>query len=87
MFSVALPIALAALSPAAPATSIISNAAIAVYFSPEEDCGAFAVRAIDNAEAEILVGAYRLTTGSGIAMRTRKRDRAASCREGAGLDR
>ena len=35
-------------------------------FSPEEDCAAFAVRAIDNAEREILVGAYGLTTGSGI---------------------
>jgi hypothetical protein len=34
--------------------------------SPEEDCAAFAVRAIDNAEREILVGAYGLTTGSGI---------------------
>src|SRR6266446_9496763 len=31
----------------------------------EEDCAVFAVRAIDNAESEILVGAYRLTTGSG----------------------
>jgi phosphatidylserine/phosphatidylglycerophosphate/cardiolipin synthase-like enzyme len=34
--------------------------------SPEEDCAAFAVRAIDDAEREILVGAYGLTTGSGI---------------------
>jgi hypothetical protein len=32
---------------------------------PEEDC-AFAVRAIENAEREILVGPYGLTTGSGI---------------------
>ena len=29
---------------------------------PEEDCAAFAARAIDNAEREILVGAYGLTT-------------------------
>jgi len=43
-----------------------SGAAIAVCFAPEEDCAAFAVRAIDNAEPEILVGAYGLTTGSGI---------------------
>jgi phosphatidylserine/phosphatidylglycerophosphate/cardiolipin synthase-like enzyme len=35
-------------------------------FSPEEDCAAFAVRATDNAEREILVAAYGLTTGSGI---------------------
>ena len=40
--------------------------AIAVCFSPEEDCAAFAVRAIDNAQGEIVVGAYGLTTGSGI---------------------
>jgi phosphatidylserine/phosphatidylglycerophosphate/cardiolipin synthase-like enzyme len=32
----------------------------------EEDCAAFAVRAIDNAESEILVSAYGLTTGFGI---------------------
>ena len=66
MFSIALPLALAALSPALPAASVTSGAAIAVCFSPEEDCAAFAVRAIDNAEREILVGAYGLTTGSGI---------------------
>jgi phosphatidylserine/phosphatidylglycerophosphate/cardiolipin synthase-like enzyme len=39
---------------------------MAVCFTPEEDCAAFAIRAIDNAEREILVGAYGLTTGSGI---------------------
>ena len=66
MFSIALPLALATLSPALPAASVASGAAIAVCFSPEEDCAAFAVRAIDNAEREILVGAYGLTTGSGI---------------------
>jgi phosphatidylserine/phosphatidylglycerophosphate/cardiolipin synthase-like enzyme len=48
------------------AASVASNAAIAVCFSPEEDCAAFALRAIDNAEREILVGGYGLTTGSGI---------------------
>ena len=52
--------------PTTPAASVASNAAIAVCFSPEEDCAAFAVRAIDNAEREILVAAYGLTTGSGI---------------------
>jgi phosphatidylserine/phosphatidylglycerophosphate/cardiolipin synthase-like enzyme len=40
--------------------------AIAVCFAPEDGCGAFAVRAIDNAESKILVGAYGLTTGPGI---------------------
>ena len=33
---------------------------------PEEDCAALAICAINNAEREILVGAYRLTTVSGI---------------------
>jgi phosphatidylserine/phosphatidylglycerophosphate/cardiolipin synthase-like enzyme len=32
----------------------------------EADCAAFAVRAINNAEREILVGAYTITAGSGI---------------------
>jgi len=59
-------LALATISPAVPAASVTSGAAIAVCFSPEEDCAAFAVRAINNAQREILVGAYGLTTGSGI---------------------
>jgi phosphatidylserine/phosphatidylglycerophosphate/cardiolipin synthase-like enzyme len=66
VFSLVLSLSLAARSPAVPAASVTSGAAIAVCFSPEEDCAAFAVRAIDNAEREILVGAYGLTTGSGI---------------------
>ena len=33
---------------------------------PEEDCAAFAVRAIDNADSDILACAYGRTTGSGI---------------------
>ena len=53
-------------APVLPASSVASGAAIAVCFPPEEDCAAFAVRAINNAEREILVGAYGLTTGSGI---------------------
>jgi hypothetical protein len=40
-----------------PVASVASSAAIAVCFSPEEDGAAFAVRAINNAEREILVGA------------------------------
>jgi hypothetical protein len=65
MFSIALPLVLATISPALPAASVTSGAAIAVCFSPEEDCAAFAVRAINNAEREILVGAYGLTTRLG----------------------
>jgi phosphatidylserine/phosphatidylglycerophosphate/cardiolipin synthase-like enzyme len=66
VFSLGLSLALATISPAVPVASVTSGAAIAVCFSPEEDCAAFAVRAINNAEREILVGAYGLTTGSGI---------------------
>ena len=66
MFSGALSLALATLSPALPVSTVVSGAAIAVCFALEEDCAAFAVRAIDNAEREIWVGAYGLTTGSGI---------------------
>ena len=65
MFSIALPLALATISPAVPAASVTSGAAIAVCFSREEDCAAFAVRAINNAQREVLVSAYGLTTGSG----------------------
>jgi phosphatidylserine/phosphatidylglycerophosphate/cardiolipin synthase-like enzyme len=66
VFPIALSLALGALSSTLPAASVASSAAIAVCFSPEEDCAAFAVRAIDNAESEILVSAYGLTPGSGI---------------------
>ena len=38
--------------------------AIAVCFSPEEDCTALAVDAIDRSETQILVSAYGLTTSS-----------------------
>ena len=55
-----------ALSPIVPASSPSPGAEVAVCFSPEENCAAFADRAIGNAEREILVGAYGLTTGSGI---------------------
>jgi phosphatidylserine/phosphatidylglycerophosphate/cardiolipin synthase-like enzyme len=58
---------------------VASGAAVAVCFAPEEDCAAFAVRAIDNAESEILVSAYGLTTGSGIV-------EALARAEGRGVD-
>jgi phosphatidylserine/phosphatidylglycerophosphate/cardiolipin synthase-like enzyme len=66
VFSVALSLALGASAPVLPVSSVASGAAIAVCFASEEDCAAFAIHAIDNAEREILVGAYGLTTGSGI---------------------
>jgi hypothetical protein len=64
--SAALSLALATFAPVMPASSMASGADIAVCFAPEEDCAAFATRAINNAEREILVSAYGLTTGSGI---------------------
>ena len=36
-------------------------------FAPEQDCAVLATSAIDAARREILVNAYALTTGSGIA--------------------
>jgi phospholipase D len=66
VFRLALTLSLGVLSPIQLATSASSGAAVAVCFAPEENCAAFAVRAIDNAESEILVSAYGLTTGSGI---------------------
>ena len=66
MFLTALSLTLAALSAAVPVSSLSSGAAVAVCFSPEENCAAFADRAISNAEREILVGAYGLTNGSSI---------------------
>jgi phosphatidylserine/phosphatidylglycerophosphate/cardiolipin synthase-like enzyme len=66
VFSVALSLVLGASAPTLPVSTVVSGAAIAVCFAAEEDCAAFAIRAIDNAEREIPVGAYSLTTGSGI---------------------
>jgi phosphatidylserine/phosphatidylglycerophosphate/cardiolipin synthase-like enzyme len=66
VFSIALSLALVGAPLTLPAASVASSAAIAVCFSPEENCAAFADRAIGNAEREILVGAYGLTNGSGI---------------------
>jgi hypothetical protein len=57
VFSVALTLALGAFAPGLPVSSVASGVAIAACFAPEEDCAAFAVRAINNAEREILVGA------------------------------
>ena len=79
------------------ASSVASGAAIAVCFSPEEDCAEFAVRAINNAEREILVGAYGLTTGSGIVealVRAKQRgvdvrliaDRTTPCEPESGIE-
>jgi hypothetical protein len=60
----ALSLALGALSSALPVAALGTGAAVAVCFSPEEDCTAFAVDAIDRAETQILVNAYGFTTSS-----------------------
>jgi phosphatidylserine/phosphatidylglycerophosphate/cardiolipin synthase-like enzyme len=97
VFSIALSLAVGALSPASPVSSVASGAAIAVCFTPEEDCAAFAIRTINNAEREILVGAYGLTTGSGIVealVRAKERgvdvrliaDKTAPCEHESGIE-
>ena len=73
------------------------SATIDTCFAPESDCAAFAVRAIDHAEREILVGAYGLTTGSGIVealLRASRRgievklivDKTTPCGRNSGID-
>jgi phosphatidylserine/phosphatidylglycerophosphate/cardiolipin synthase-like enzyme len=73
------------------------TAVIETCFAPENDCAAFAVRAIDHAEREILVGAYGLTTGSGIVealLRAHRRgveikliaDKTTPCGRNSGVD-
>jgi hypothetical protein len=79
VFSIALSLALGTFAPTLPASSVASSAAIAVCFTPEEDCAAFAARAIDSAEREILVGAYALTLPS--------RSGSIGARTGAGSGR
>ena len=59
-----VPLALGVLSAALPVSTLGTGVAVAVCFSPEEDCTALAVDAIDRAETQILVNAYALTTSS-----------------------
>jgi len=66
VLSVAILLALAAFTPTSPVASVTSGAAVATCFSPEKNCTAFAVDAIDAAEHQILAIAYGLTIGSGI---------------------
>ena len=97
MISGALLLALGLLAEALPAGASAPQAAIAVCFAPEEDCAAFAVRAIDAARRRILVSAYNLTTGSGIVealLRALARgvavgliaDKRTPCERNAGLE-
>lgn len=81
----------------APAGAAAPTATIETCFSPENDCAALAVGAIDRAEHEILVGAYGLTTGSGIVealLRAHRRgidvkliaDKTTPCGRKSGID-
>ena len=96
MFIPALSLALGALSFAVPVSSLGTGVAVAVCFSPEEDCTALAVDAVDRAEKEILVSAYGLTTSSKIVealIHARRRgvdvrviaDRTTPCEQKSGL--
>jgi phosphatidylserine/phosphatidylglycerophosphate/cardiolipin synthase-like enzyme len=97
VFAAALSLALGVLSPTLPVAAVTSGAAVAVCFSPEEDCAAFAADANDRAEQQILVNAYTLTTGSGIVealVRAKQRgvdvklivDRTTPCERGSGIE-
>lgn len=79
------------------AAAAAPSATIETCFAPESDCAALAVRAIDRAEHQILVGAYGLTTGSGIVealLRAHRRgvdvklvaDRSTPCGRNSGID-
>ena len=95
-FGACLLLAFAAVIPGSGAAAAPS-ATIETCFAPEGDCAALAVRAIDRAQREILVGAYGLTTGSGIVealLRAHRRgvevkliaDRSTPCGRNSGID-
>jgi phosphatidylserine/phosphatidylglycerophosphate/cardiolipin synthase-like enzyme len=97
VFFTALFIVLGGLSSTLPVTSLATATAVAVCFSPEEDCTALAVDAIDRAEAQILVNAYGLTTSSSTVealVRAKQRgvdvrliaDRTTPCGRSSGID-
>ena len=97
VLSVALSLALGAFSATLPVAFVISGAAVATCFYPEEDCTAFAVDAIDRAERQILMNAYALTAGSGIVealIRAKQRnvdveliaDKTSPCGRGNGIE-
>jgi hypothetical protein len=77
--------------------TVTDGAAVATCFSPEEDCSAFAVNAVDAAEHQIIVNTYALTTGSGIVeglVRAKQRGvdvkliagRTTPCERGSGIE-
>jgi mitochondrial cardiolipin hydrolase len=93
---IVIPLALAVLPSVLPISSAAMDATVEVCFAPEDDCAGFAERAIEGAEREILVSAYRLTVGSGIVgglIRAKERgvdvrviaDRGAPCGRASGI--
>src|SRR5262249_48366903 len=97
VFLLAFPLAFGVVAHTLPAVSAASDATVAVCFAPEEDCAGFAERAIEGAEREILVSAYRLTVGSGLVgalIRAKERgvdvrviaDRGAPCGRASGIE-
>jgi phosphatidylserine/phosphatidylglycerophosphate/cardiolipin synthase-like enzyme len=97
VLSILVVLALGVLSTALADTPAVADATVAVCFAPEQDCDAFAVRAIDGAKREILVSAYRLTVGSGVVgalIRAKERgadvrviaDKEAPCGRSSGID-
>ena len=97
MLSFAFRLALSVLPAALPISSAATDATIEVCFAPEDDCSGFAERAIEAAEREILVSAYRLTVGSGVVgalIRGKERgvdvrviaDRGAPCGRASGIE-
>jgi phosphatidylserine/phosphatidylglycerophosphate/cardiolipin synthase-like enzyme len=97
VFSIAIPLSFGVLLLATSTALLAPDATVSVCFAPEEDCAGFVVRTIDSAEREILVGAYRLTVGSGIVgalIRAKERgvdvrliaDRTAPCGRASGID-
>ena len=72
-------------------------ATISTCFAPGNDCAAFAIRVINLAQRQILVGAYNLTTGSGIVealLGAKQRgvdvrlvaDKTTPCQRNSGID-
>ena len=97
MFIFAIPLALAVLPSALPISSTVTDATVEVCFAPENDCAGFVERAIEAADREILVSAYRLTVGSGVVgalIRAKERgvdvrviaDRSAPCGRASGIE-
>jgi phosphatidylserine/phosphatidylglycerophosphate/cardiolipin synthase-like enzyme len=90
----AIPLALAVLPSAPPISSAVTDATVEVC---ENDCAGFVERAIEAADREILVSAFRLTVGSGVVgalIRAKERgvdvrviaDRGAPCGPASGIE-